>query len=466
MAVLRLDGDASGAERAIADTAAALDRLEAKARATQVAPDARGVKSLEGDIRALEAAGRVLGGRFGELTGALGDFSDIAESGAGKLGLYGAAVGAVAVGYAALAAGAVKATQAAIDVARETGRMTDELLDAERAFAAVGMASDDAVLALGQQLAPVVTQVTYGLVGLISAVGEAAGAIADFAASPAGKFALYLSGLDIPLQVASAGLDMFAERGRRVMQAMEDARIASQDLFKPFEAAQVDRQRGGGGGVGAQTAENRAPYDAAVELERIRIETIRGLRQAEFDELQAFADAASEIEFQSLAETMAAEEEANAARVEAARRAADLVAQQWEQSYAIQRESAFTAVNAAIGLLSDLVGENREAAIAMFAIRQAAAIAESIVNTQVAATRAVAELGPIAGPPAAVAIQAAGAVSAGVIAAQAVAEGISTFGPGAQGAGSNTYNLVVEGRAVRGAVRPFGTSPRRPAGQR
>lgn len=76
----------------------------------------------------------------------------------------------------------------------------------------------------------------------------------------------------------------------------------------------------------------------------------------------------------------------------------------------------------AIGLLDQFAGESKAAAIASIAISKGLALAQNTQNTLVAQTRALAELGPIAGPPVAAKIGAYGAVNAGLIAATGLAQ--------------------------------------------
>lgn len=489
MAILSLDGDNSGAIRALAETSEALDRLTRKAAATKIAPDGAKVRSLEGDVRSLEAAGRLLGGRFGEVTGALGDFSDMAESGSLTLGATSLAMAAVAAAAVGTVAGMVRLTQSAIDVANETDAMNAELRDAEVALATVNRETESLILSMGTRAAPAVASMSFALAGLIDVAEDTADAVGEQTPDGLGTLLLAQAAVTYPMTTAAVmslaqAYGYLEERGRgaaqeqakaakelteggllkalgmesatsaasriRDQQAQEARRAADQaeaDAQRRAEQARQQRERE----VAEQNAAAQAAHDFALRLERERAAETAELIQG-----------AQGLRFQSLSETMAAEDAANREQAAQAAQAAQIVAQQWEQSYAIQRDSAFGAVNAAIGLLSDLVGENREAAIAMFAVRQAAAIAETVVSTQVAAARAVAELGPIAGPPAAVAIQAAGAVSVGVIAAQSVLEGVQTFGGGrrTQAAANQTFNLVVDGNALRGAVRPYGGSAR------
>lgn len=103
--------------------------------------------------------------------------------------------------------------------------------------------------------------------------------------------------------------------------------------------------------------------------------------------------------------------------------------------------------NAAIGLLAVFAGKSKAAALVLLGIQKALAIGEVIVNSQVAATRALAELGPIIGAPVAASMITYGQVSAGIIAATGLAQGagiasggssVSTSAPIGGGASINT----------------------------
>lgn len=89
-----------------------------------------------------------------------------------------------------------------------------------------------------------------------------------------------------------------------------------------------------------------------------------------------------------------------------------------------------------IGLLSQFASKSKVAALASLALQKGLAIAEVIVSTQVAATRALAELGPIAGAPVAASIETLGKVRLGVIAATGLAQAASIGGGGASGVGA------------------------------
>jgi hypothetical protein len=286
-----------------------------------------------------------------------------------------------------------------------------------------------------------------------------------FVAAVNDTLALAYLDLDVPVELAAMAFGALEERGRAATAAMEEQRIAAQDLFKVYDAESAkangtNRASNRPAMPGAPVAQE-APYDQAAEQERIRLEILRGLREADLKDLQAYEAEASAIQFLSLEERSAQQDEAAQRSVETA----EMVARQWAQSYAIQREAAQTSANAAIDLLGMLIGESREASIVMLAIRKAAAIADIIIATQVASAQAAAQLG-IASPPAIAAIQAAGAAQIGIVAATGIAEGVGIAASGQQGAPNQTFNLVVDSRAVRGGVRQHGTAGRRPAGQR
>lgn len=110
-----------------------------------------------------------------------------------------------------------------------------------------------------------------------------------------------------------------------------------------------------------------------------------------------------------------------------------------------------------VGLLRALAGESKTAAIVVIALEKGLGIAQTIINTQVAMMRALAELGPIAGPPAAAIIAKLGAVSIGLIAATGLAQA------GAIGSGGANLGTASNPAAVVGST---GSSvPVPPAGE-
>jgi len=84
--------------------------------------------------------------------------------------------------------------------------------------------------------------------------------------------------------------------------------------------------------------------------------------------------------------------------------------------------------------LQQFAGKSKAAAIAAIAIQKGLSIAQIMANSAAAATRALAELGPIAGPPVAAKMIAYGKLQAGLVAATGLAQAMS--GGGGGGAGS------------------------------
>jgi hypothetical protein len=93
------------------------------------------------------------------------------------------------------------------------------------------------------------------------------------------------------------------------------------------------------------------------------------------------------------------------------------------------RSMRSSAVQNAIGLLDMFAGKSKAAAIAAVLLNKGLALAQNTQNTLVAQTRALAELGPIAGPPAAAAIGTYGVINAGLIAATGLGQ-IASIGKG------------------------------------
>lgn len=504
MATLTFDGDASSLLEAVERSRRAVDRLEAEVAAKKFPLGSKESDKLaeqldrarknaaklgaeldkmrtpvsrwDSNVRAAEAAGRIFGGRLGEITGVMGDFSDVVENGLSPTGAIALAITGVGVAAIGAVAGTVALTRAAIDLANETGQMNGDLRQSELAMGAVSYAASGLTIELGTRTAPAVSSMSYALVGLIEAAGDTVDAIGNNTPDGLGtvltaQYALTYPKTALAVYALAKAYEMLEEKGRDAARAQPAPLPTPKDLgMESAEAMALRiRQRKKVLDEQAATEARRSADAAAAEAKRAAEQEQRELEAFQFKELGTREEAMwqahqfsmnlqnqrREEAFRTAEEQRKLDEQA----VEDARTAAEQVARAWESSYSLQREAAFGSINSAIGLISDLVSENREAAIAMFAVRQAAAIAETVVNTQVAAARAVAELGPIAGPPAAAAIQAAGAVSVGVIAAQSVFEGVNTFGGAQQAQVPPTINatLVVEGQPIRNGVRTRST---------
>lgn len=129
--------------------------------------------------------------------------------------------------------------------------------------------------------------------------------------------------------------------------------------------------------------------------------------------------------------------------------------------YQAEQEIAYRQLvtDSAIGLLQALGSKHRGAAIAALAIQKALAVKEIFVQSQVAAMRAMAELGPIAGPPVAAAILAKGKLSAILVAATGLVEAAQLSSGGTQSTLGTTANPIST-RAVSSSAGPAVTPHR------
>lgn len=121
------------------------------------------------------------------------------------------------------------------------------------------------------------------------------------------------------------------------------------------------------------------------------------------------------------------------------------------------RNSRNLAFSNAAQLLSALGSKSKIAAIASLAIQKALAISETIINTQVAAVRALAELGPVAGPAAAASIESWGSAAIALIGATGLIEARNISSPQkfATGGIVNGATTFMAGEAGPEAIVPL-----------
>jgi hypothetical protein len=131
----------------------------------------------------------------------------------------------------------------------------------------------------------------------------------------------------------------------------------------------------------------------------------------EQEALMAHREAMANIDMDALDAQLAREKAAADERVRIERETQQLIT-----------DARLSAANAAVGLLSQLGGKNKAAAIAAIALGKALSIGQIIQNTAVAQMKALAMLGPIAGPPAAAKIGMYGKIQAGIVAATGLAQ--------------------------------------------
>lgn len=132
-----------------------------------------------------------------------------------------------------------------------------------------------------------------------------------------------------------------------------------------------------------------------------------------------------------------------------------------QRAAAEQRVSAqilamkYQVAQQSINLLSLVVGESKAGQIVVLGLQKGLAIAQISVSTQVAMMQAMAQLGPIAGPPAAAGIAKMGALSAGLVVATGIVQAANiASGGGAPSLGSPTNPINTQPASVSGAPTP------------
>lgn len=202
-------------------------------------------------------------------------------------------------------------------------------------------------------------------------------------------------------QAVQERLDAVQDEQNRRAQIILDAEIKLSDM----KAAQVEEARITAAEVEAEA--DREAFEKRLEAqleENSEFIKLRLKRAAEFRRI-AFAEARQEQQA--------------------------LIAQGRLESRAAQATIRLrqATLQTSVQILQVLVGKNKTVARALFLVEKGLAIARTVQNTAAASVKALAELGPIAGPPAAAAIQAYGAAQIGLIAATALT-GVGSIGGG------------------------------------
>ena len=225
----------------------------------------------------------------------------------------------------------------------------------------------------------------------------------------------------------------------------------------PFERVYGggEEEQAGPDPVGAARAAVSAPrLPAPFDFSREDIDAHREMvleAEAEEMEREAAARERAEAAARDHMERLVALEE------RAAQRRAQIEEQVQRQRSAIMLEGVQTA-SSVLGLLA---GESKGAALAQLALSKSAGIANVMIDGQRAAMRALAELGPIAGPPVAAKMLASSKISAGLIAAQGLAEAASLGGGGGgSGGGGFSGGGFGSGQPVTGQSAALGVQER------
>ena len=117
-----------------------------------------------------------------------------------------------------------------------------------------------------------------------------------------------------------------------------------------------------------------------------------------------------------------------------------------KKSNQIIEDSKSKNVGNMLSIADSLVGGNEKIGKAIFLAQKALGISDVFIQTERAAARALAELGPVAGPPAAAAIKTSGYISMGAIAASALG---SVSSSGSSSVSSNNNNNTGNSNAVQ-----------------
>ncbi len=184
-------------------------------------------------------------------------------------------------------------------------------------------------------------------------------------------------------------------------------------------------------------AEQKLSDQKAAQVDEARVTALELRREQDAAEFQERFDLASEqtSAFIALAQKRADEEARIAQAFDiAAARSAQADAKQEKRAADLTVRLRQATANTSIQILQNLAGKNKKVARALFIVEKGLAIARTIQNTAAAAVRAIADLGPIFGPPAAAAIVAFGAAQVGLIASTALTGGGSVGGGGGVGA--------------------------------
>ena len=178
-----------------------------------------------------------------------------------------------------------------------------------------------------------------------------------------------------------------------------------------------------------RAALERKRQDDAFDFEQRIVKA--GENQALLDEIKAQQALSNQIfeEEQTLMEAEAAQ-----ARKDIALDEAEFKAETQQRSAEIIRQVNQSSFSDVLGFMQQFAGKSKTLAKAFVALRAAEGISSVEISTQVASMRALAELGPIAGPPAVAAIQSSGRISQAIIAANAALK-IGGGGGGSSGGG-------------------------------
>jgi len=370
-------------------------------------------------------------------------FGSITAIGIAMLGLSGP------FGLIALGAGAAVALYTAL---KNSERPVSEL---QRAMDAAAQANEDLNASMGAFFQTAAPSAAAASIGYANELHDQARAARDATvAELALARAMLLSHNSAPVEGREGGF-FFADDVRDQMEgdvafmeeqlaraenAIIEANARRKAAFSAIASADYSNTPSSGSGVPATPGEVDEPTStglgsgAAVASEfEERLEALQLGMQGEA-ELIAEARAQALIDLQTAREQGLITEEEYRANVESleARHLADMSdmrARASQEEVNMRKQT----MNSLIGLLTQFGSKNKAIAKVAVALNAAQRVAEISANTAAASVRALAELGPIAGPPAAARIAAFGMVQKGI----ALASAAMSIGGGDGGGGSS-----------------------------
>lgn len=300
---------------------------------------------------------------------------------------------------------------------------------------AVGMASvlsyanaiSGVIASLGGKLiGSAATQVQIDALRAGKSIAEAKMASQDFESEQTAAHKRAMAGDNIFKRVA-AEADIAADA-----VVLNRTRILSEEMALAAEREALAAKAGGGGGGSKRGGRTTADtYQRDLDALVTSLQTERETIDLWYQEGQAL------LESQRAMELLGIEGQNEAKLSLEAEYSARLV--ELKQQEAEMVRSAASGMYGELGsLLTTFGAKSKTAAIAALAVNTALRVSEIIQNTAAASVRALAELGPIAGPPAAAKIMAFGKVQAGLVLANAALSAGSAGGGGSVGGVSSS----------------------------
>src|SRR5690625_297676 len=251
-------------------------------------------------------------------------------------------------------------------------------------------------------------------------------------------------------EYASRLIDAVTERNRKIAEIMSTDRFAGAGAGEPDTGEDIDPDDpwappapppsagGAAENVGKETEAIRERLLERLEMFREMLASEQELEilkhEQNLEQLQELWEEGiipTEAEYMEMLEELEARHQDRLTEMQEKGEAERLAL--IEKAAQMETQARRAALQEAVGFLDQLSGESKAAAIASIALNKGLAVAQIIQNTAAAQMRALAELGPIAGPPVAAKIGVMGKVQAGIAAAAGLAQAASVSSRGTSG---------------------------------